>query len=49
MNEVRKEWTYSSADHLGEDFVGNSKDGDRAPLPNLLSITPFWEEVDHTY
>ena len=48
MDEVRKEWTYASTDHLGEDFVGSSKKGDRTPLPNLLSIPPFQKKTNHT-
>ena len=47
-NEVRKEWSYSSADHLGNDFAGDGEEGDRAPLPNLLSISPFRDKADHT-
>ena len=41
MNEVRKEWSYSSAGHLGEDFIGGSEEGDRVPLSDLLCVSPF--------
>ena len=47
VNEVRKEWSYLSTNHLGEDFVGCGKESNRVPLLDLLSISGFREETDH--
>ena len=38
MDQVRKQGTDAVANHLGEDFVGSREEGDRVPLPNLLTV-----------
>ena len=37
-----------NTDHFGEDFVCCGEEGDGAPLPNLLSISLFGEEIDQS-
>ena len=45
MDESQEKWLYSSADHFGEDFVGDGEEGDWTPLSDLLSILPFRDKA----
>ena len=46
MDQVKKQGTEAVADHLGEDFVSRREEGDRAPLPDLLTVPVFGNETD---
>ena len=48
MDQIEKKRADPAIAHLGEDFVGSGKEGDRALLPDLLSLSPFGEETNQT-
>ena len=46
MDQVRKKGMDATTNHLGEDFIGRGKEGDRAPLSDLVSVPTFGNKAD---
>ena len=44
--KVRKNGSHPSTDHFGKGLIDGREEGDGPPLLNLMSISPFRDEVD---
>ena len=48
MNEVREKRPNSGTNHFGKDFISGSKERNKAPLSELLSVSSFPDEANQT-